>query len=513
MNALNRVIFNTSIQYIRSGISVIISLYTTRVILNALGASDFGIYSLIGGIIAMLSFIQNSLVQTTQRFLSFYIGKDDVNKQKLVFNNSVNIQLILAFLLIAILFIVKPIIFNHYLNIEVERIDIALKLYDLMVGTLFFTMFSIPYMAVLLARENITYYTIVNLIDSFLLLPIAWSIERSPIDRLLWYGLLLALIKVINYFLYYLYSKFRYTEYINYSFTIFDKELFREMWKFSGWITYGAACPIVRNQGYALLINRTLGTVVNASYGIALQVFGQIGIIPSSIMNAIMPQIVKAEGNGNREKMIRLSEIASKFCIVLVGMIAIPLIVDMEFLLKIWLGDVPTFCSEFCRLLVLACWFDQLTIGLASSNQAVGQVKRYTLIISNVKISALIIAIFSISFGMQPQYILVVFALCELVSSILRIFVLKYEINISIRKFTNNVYRGIFIPIFSSFILCYLINMMIENDIRILITFFISIITIGLCTYFFGLCPDEKNIINGILSLMLNLNKRKKITT
>ena len=504
MQSSSRVIVNTLIQYIRSGLSIIIALYTTRAILDALGAEDYGVYVLIGGVVAMLSFVQNALTQTTQRFLAFYIGKNDLGNQKNVFGTSLLIQCFLSVLLVVVLLLLCDPIIYGLLDIPESRLEAAKIVYYIVIGALFCTMMSVPYMAVLVANENIVYYSIVNILDSLLLIPIAWVVAHSENDRLILYAFLMLIIKFINLLLYYVYcfSKFRDTVSIK-SF-IFNKKTFLDMFSFSGWNTYGAAVPIVRNQGIAIIVNNFIGTVANAAYGIGLQVFGQLGVIPSSITNAIMPQIVKSEGAEDRARMIRLAEIASKFSFILVGAVAIPLLFEISPVLSIWLKEVPRNTDIFCIILIISIWVDQLTIGLASASQAVGKIKEYMLIVSNIKLLVLPVTYFFFFLGYPLLFCIIPFAVFEFLSSLSRIFVAKKTYNLSSKEFIRHTFlRGLF-PIFCTTLLVLLFVNTISFPFRFVVTALISIIVISAFTWLFGLEEDEKLYIKSFILRIRN---------
>ena len=425
MQSSTRVIVNTLIQYVRSGLSIIIALYTTRVILDALGAEDYGVYVLIGGIVSMLTFVQSALTQTTQRFLAFYIGKNDDEKQKSVFGTSLVIQFVLSVIIIVVLLLLcYPVIYN-LLEIPVGRLEAARIVYYIVLMALFFTMMSVPYMAVLVANENIVYYSVVNIIDSLLLLPIAWLVSHSDNDRLVLYAFLMLVVKFLNILLYYVYCRHHYRKVVTFRGFTYNKSTFREMFSFSGWNTYGAAVPILRNQGVAIIVNKFMGTVANAAYGIGLQVFGQLGVVPASIMNAMMPQIIKSEGNGDRERMLRLSEIASKFSFILIGLFSVPLIFEINAILSIWLKEVPEHTSLFCIILILSVWFDQLTIGLSSASQAVGRIKEYMMVVSNIKLMVIPVSFIFFYLRFPILVCIIPFVVFEFISSWSRIFVAK----------------------------------------------------------------------------------------
>ena len=504
MQSSSRVIVNTLIQYVRSGLSIIIALYTTRVILDALGAEDYGVYVLIGGVVSMLSFVQNALTQTTQRFLAFYIGKNDIENQKNIFLTSLLIQLVLSIVLIVVLVLLQEPIINGLLDIPESRLFAAKYVYYIVIGALFFTMMSVPYMAILVANENIVYYSIVNIVDSLLLIPIAWMVSHSDNDRLILYAFLMFLVKFINILLYYTYCKRKFSSSVTVNSFSLNKKTFRDMFSFSGWNTYGAAVPIVRNQGLAIVVNNFMGTVSNAAYGIGLQVFGQLGVIPSSITNAIMPQIVKSEGGGDRNRMIRLSEIASKFSFLLVGIVAIPLLFEITPILEIWLKEVPENTDLFCIILIIAIWVDQLTIGLASASQAIGRIKEYMMVVSNIKLLVLPVTYILFLMDFSLAICIIPFAVFELISSLSRIIVAKYTFDFSPKEFVKKTFLRGLIPIICTIVIIVLFVNTFCFSNRFIVTTLISLVVIASSTWLFGLEDDEKKYLKAFLLKIKN---------
>lgn len=500
MNNSTLAITNTIIQYIRSAVSILIVLYTTRVILDALGAVDYGIYNLVAGVVAMLSFVQASLTQTTQRYMAYYIGRRDAIMQRTTFFNSLFIQLILSLIIVAILLVLEPVLFQYFLEVPQERLWVARILYKLVLGSLFCTMVSAPYMATLIANENILYYSIVNILDSLLLIPIALLIQDASIDRLLLYGVLITLIKVVNLLLYFIYCLSKYNGCISHSITLFNRSSVREMLSFSIWTTYGASVPLIRNQGIAVVLNNYMSTIANAAYGLGLQIYGQIGVVTASIMNAVGPQIIKAEGCGDRQKMIRLSEISSKICFYLVAFVAVPLFFEFDTLLSLWLKDVPENTSMFCRILLITLWMDQMTIGLATSNQAVGSIKEYTLVISSIKLLVLPLTFFAFYNGCSPVVSLLPFIVCELLSSISRIFVAYYTFGLNIITFFRNIILKEIMISSIVFCLIYMYVSIFEFPSRFLITFLASTIVLSLFVWRWGLEQEEKAILTSFVN-------------
>jgi len=503
MQASTRVIFNTGIQYIRTFISVCIALYTSRIILKSLGESDYGIYSLIGGIISMLAFINLSLSSTTQRYLSIYQGKKDKEMQIKVFNNSVFIQFLIGVILALVMYLLIPFIFDSFLNIPPDRIETAIIVYYTMIVSVFFSILSAPYLATLIAHENILYSSVIQIGDAFLKLIIAISLLHIFYDKLIYYSIAMTFINVVNFFAYLIYCNKKYNECRHFSLKKIDFKLLKDIFYFSGWMTYSTGCIVARTQGIAIILNRFFGTVINAAFGIAQLLHGQISFISSSLLNAIRPQIAKAEGENNRQKMLRLSEIASKFSFLLLAMIVIPAVFEMELILSLWLENVPEYAVLFSQFILVTALVDQLTIGLGYANQAIGNIKHYSLTINTIKVLTLPAAFICLRLGYSPVAVMICMLLFEFICSISRLFFLKKTGNLVISEFTKRVFIPEIIPIMCATFICWGCHIVLPHYL-LWLSFVFSATTISLIVYFTGLCEDEKEIINNLLLRLKN---------
>lgn len=504
MQASNRVIFNTLIQYLRTVLSVFVSLYTTRLILNNLGVDDYGIYNLVGGLVSMMAFIKNSLAGTTQRYLSFHQGKKDVEMQRVVFSNSLTIQIVMGLALIVILLLCKPFFFGGFLNLPAGRESAASVVYLFMIGSLFFSMINVPFYADLIAHENIFYATIVSIVDSAIKIPIALSLTWFPVDKLELYAGLMFGLEVVNFSFYYIFCKIHYVETRNNKFLAFNKSVFKEMFSYMGWIMYGTGCIVSRTQGIAIALNKFLGAAINASYGIGLGMSGQLSFLSTSLNNAINPQIIKAEGAGNRKKMLRLSEISSKFSFLLVAMISIPAILEMDELLLIWLKKVPEHAVMFCDFVVLANMLEQLTVGLIAANKAIGNVRKYSITINTIKVLTLPAAVVCLWLELPVYSVMICYVGFELICALCRIPFLHVNGGLSIREYSINVFAKLIIPTSVTVAACLVYATYVSFPFSFLGTFVVSVATMAITAMFWGLCDDEKEVFANLFSKLIN---------
>lgn len=499
MTNSNRIIINTMAQYTRTIINVCLSLYSTRLILSALGQSDYGIYSVVAGVIAMMSFITNALVVTTQRFLSIYHGKNDPQKIRQIFGNSMLLHILIASILGVVLFCLGSWITHDFLNIVVERQQAAWYVYNAAVVMLMLTFITAPIRALFIARENIVYISIVDVVDGILKLLIAIGLSHIAYDHLVSYSVLMAGITLVNLLAFSIYASAKFPEFHLPRLRDWDKQFIKELSHFAGWTTYSMGCIIGRNQGIAVVLNIFYGTIVNSAYGIAQQVLGAVQFISTSILNAMNPQIMKAEGSGDRSRMVRLCEYESKYAFLLLSLVAIPLIAEMDTVLHFWLGEVPEHAVMFCRCILAASLCDQISVGLTTANQAVGKIRTYNLIFYTFKLLVVILAWGCIKAGLPLISVMWCYIGVELFTSLLRLPLMKRIAHIAILPFCKNVFMRIIIPATTMSIVCYISVRYVNLSWRIILTTLLSVATGLLSIWITSLRKEEKQHITQLI--------------
>ena len=499
MTNSNRIIINTMAQYTRTIINVCLSLYSTRLILSALGQSDYGIYSVVAGVIAMMSFITNALVVTTQRFLSIYHGKNDPQKIRQIFGNSMLLHILIASILGVVLFCLGSWITHDFLNIVVERQQAAWYVYNAAVVMLMLTFITAPIRALFIARENIVYISIVDVVDGMLKLLIAIGLSHIAYDHLVSYSVLMAGITLVNLLAFSIYASAKFPEFHLPRLRDWDKQFIKELSHFAGWTTYSMGCIIGRNQGIAVVLNIFYGTIVNSAYGIAQQVLGAVQFISTSILNAMNPQIMKAEGSGDRSRMVRLCEYESKYAFLLLSLVAIPLIAEMDTVLHFWLGEVPEHAVMFCRCILAASLCDQISVGLTTANQAVGKIRTYNLIFYTFKLLVVILAWGCIKAGLPLVSVMWCYIGVELFTSFLRLPLMKRIANIAILPFCKNVFMRIIVPLISMCSVCAIVTNKIDSPYSIFLTIGSSSLIGLIAIWYSSFTRIEKEFVRNIL--------------
>ena len=506
MDKNKRTFVNVLAQYIRTIINTCLSLYATRLVLNALGKSDYGVFMVVGGVVAMLGFFTNALVITTQRYLSYYQGKDDKSEVKSFFANSLVLHLILGVLIVVVLWLLWPLLIDHVLNINPGRIDAAGKVYIFTLLTLFLSFMVAPFRGLFIARENIVTISIIDVCDGILKLILVLYLIVWDVDKLIVYSMLLSGIMLLNLIFFSLCAKIKYEECV-----LFPKaneikwSIMARLFSFAGWTTYSTACIIGRNQGVAVIFNHFFGTLINAAYGIAVQVGGTVQFVAQSILNAMSPRVVKAEGQGDRKEMLKLAGTTSKFAFLLLSMAAIPLIFEMPYILETWLGEgkVPQHAVTFCRFVLIAAVCDQMTVGLGVANQAMGKIRNYSLLINTVKVLTLPCLWIAIKFGMPVELTMWIYLAFEVICMCLRLVYLNRVAKLNVREYIGDVLVKLVVPTITLLVVGYVMVYFFHFHLRFILTMIVSVLIDAFVIIFFALDKNER-------AMLLSFIKRGK---
>ncbi len=478
-----------------------ITLYSTRLVLNALGSTDYGIYNLIAGIIVMLSFLNTAMATSSQRYLSFHQGRKDLQKQKEVFTNSFFLHIAIGILIVLGLELAGLFLFDSFLNIPADRIHSARVIYHYMAVTVFFTVITVPFNGLLIAHENMLWVAFVNIVETLLKLGIALFLYTLSSDRLVVYGILTASIVVVSFGLYSIFCFKKYPECTFKGVMKPERGFIKELAGFAGWNLFGALCGMGRNQGLALILNLFFGTVVNAAYGIANQINAQLQFFSRTMLRALNPQIMKSEGAGDRERMLRLSMMASKFGFYLLAIFALPIIFQINDILLFWLKTVPPNTAIFCQLILIGAMMNQLTIGLQSAMQAYGEIKLYQIIVGGTLIMNLPIAYAILYFFELPPYVVILsYIIIEFLACVLRVLFAHYKLNLPVRVYLNVVVLKevyvVAIVVMINAILYYLLEFKYDFIFSVLCSLIFNVCTI----YLVGLNANEMKILNNIIT-------------
>ena len=375
-----RIAKNTVMLYIRMLLIMAVTLYTSRVVLNVLGVEDFGIYNVVGGIVVMFSFLNGAMATSTQRFLSFSLGKNDQEQVARVFSMSMTTHISIALIVLLLAETFGLWIFYRYLNIPPERMGAAQWVYQLSVLTFCISIIRVPYNAGIIAYERMSFYAYISIVEVCLKLGMVILLQYLGSDKLILYALLMALTTGIVTFIYKLYccKTFSVCRYHYF----WDKHLYKELISFSGWSLFGSAANVGVQQGINILLNVFFGVVTNAALGIANQVSSAVSQLVGNFQTAFNPALVKSYASGDYSYFVRLIFQTSRFSYFLLFIIALPLYLCMPFVLKVWLDIVPEYTVVFCRWMLVFVLIDAVSAPLWISVQAIGKIRSYQLLMS-----------------------------------------------------------------------------------------------------------------------------------
>ncbi|OYP73942.1 hypothetical protein CIK94_07950 [Prevotella sp. P4-51] len=472
MDSNKKMVVNTVILYAKLLIEISVNLYSTRLILLALGVEDFGIVNLISGIVALLSFVQNSMSVSSQRYMSVAMGQRECGQLERVFCSSFMLHFILAILIFFLLECLVPVIFDSSIQIPEQRLDAAKNLYQLTILGTLLIIITVPYDAVLNAHENMLMYSIATIVESTIRLIGALVLLVYNNDKLIFYGVLLITIRLVSMLIKYIYCHRHYIE-TRHFVKAFDKKLMKEMFFFAFWNMFGALALTGRAQGVAIVMNTFMGVVVNAAYGIANQVSGQLLNFTATITKAMNPQIMQRAGVGDNIGMISLSLKQCKYSSILLSYAIVPLLFSMEFILKIWLKDVPDYALNFCMLILVVSVIQQLSIGLMSMIQATGIIRNYQVCVSLCMLLNIPIAYMILKLNARAEYVIVGMIVVEVFACALRIFFAKRLANLSIRSFVISVIAPVLLIYFFSCIGVYGFERLLLDGVQNVMSFIV----------------------------------------
>jgi Na+-driven multidrug efflux pump len=514
MQAAHRVAKNTGILYARMLISIVLSLYSTRIILEALGVQDFGIFSLVAGAISMLGFLNASMTISTQRFMSFAEGKGDLEELKSIFNVSSILHFGIALAVSIILIILGFFYFRGILNIPPNRMYAAKAIYYLMIVSTFFTIITVPFDAVLNAHENMFYFAVNGVVESILKLTAALVIINvQDSDRLIIYGFLIMMVSLLVMLSKRIYCKNKYSETKLDFKKYYNKVLFREMSSFAGWNFLPTAILMITNYGMGIILNVFFGSLINAAQGIANQVFSQLTMFSSNLMKALSPVIAKSEGSGDRNRMLRFSSFGAKISFFLSMLFMSPFIIETPFVLKLWLIKIPNYSIIFCRLLLFQALIETILFSLSQSIDAEGNIKNVTIVrsVHNLIYLPFIYGLFYWGFKPVSMYYLMIVK--SFLAGVILLYFNKINCGLNIYKYLKDVIFPCFLSLITILLILFLSSYyLIESIVRLFINCFMSLIFSSLSFYYILLNKNEKEILKALSIDIFNKMRMNKIT-
>lgn len=485
-----RIAKNTLYLYFRMLLIMGVTLYTSRIVLNALGVEDFGIYNIVGGVVILFSFINNALSSATQRFLNFEIGRGDVLGTKRVFSMSLTIHLFVALFVVLLAETVGLWFLNTQMNIPAERMAAANWVYQFSILTVCISFVQIPYYASVVAYEKMSFFAYIAIIEVILKLLIVVLLIYVGFDKLRLYSILTFLVAILVFACYKYYCNTR-LDISRYQY-FWDKILFSKLLNFSGWMLFGAAAGVSATQGVNILLNIFYGVTVNAAMGISTQVNSAVNKFVSNFQTAFMPQITKLYAIGDFEHLRKLIGQSSRFSFLLLFALACPLMLNIDFVLKLWLKTVPEYSSVFCILILIYSLVEAASKPVGLAIHATGKVKFYNIVMSIALLMNIIFSFIFLRLGFSPNVVLVINVCVGILCFAIRLLFAGYYKVLKIAEFIRSViFRIVCISVFVVPVPLY-ISRYYNQWIGFFVTSSIFLCLFTVVVYFIGLTRSEK---------------------
>lgn len=440
MRPSQRIVLNTAAAYARSVLGTGLALFSIRWVLNAMGQTDFGLFSIVGSLIIFVTFLNNVMAGSVSRHYAFAIGHGDTYEVNRWFNAALSIHLCIAVALTLVGWPVGEYVIAHLLNIPSDRFIVCIWVFRISLSSAFVSMVAVPFVAMFNAKQNIAELSIWGMLQSIMTFALAYSITSVSGDRLLFYavGMVTILIFIQSIQIFRAVVIFRECGIERRLW--FDKKRLREIFSFASWNLIGSLGVTLRDQGVALLLNIYFGPKVNAAYGIANQVSAQTNQLAAAMIGAFSPEITASEGRGDRERMLSLSFRSCKFGAVLVMLFAIPLLAEMDYVLKLWLREPPVYTALFCQLILCTFIIDRLSAGYMMAVNAHGRIAAYQLTLGTSLVFTLPLAWLFLILGYSPTSVGFAFIITMAACSIGRVFWVRHLFGVPVRVWLITVF-------------------------------------------------------------------------
>ncbi len=440
MNPSQRIAFNTIATYIRSVIGAGLALFSSRWVLNALGQTDYGLFNLVGSIIVFITFVNAVLAGSVARHYAYAIGQGDLDEVKRWFNTAWSIHLLLSGILVIIGWPIGEYVCVHYLTIPQDRLSACLWVFRLSLISAFASMVSVPFIAMFTAKQCIALLAVWNMLYSVMVFALSWFLRYITFDRFIFYAVGMVGIHVFINLVQISWAKVVFSECQFHCRQWFDKQRINKIISFAGWNLIGSCGTVLRNQGSAILLNVHFGPKLNAAYGIANQVSSQTDQLAAAMIGAFSPEIITSEGRGDRSRMLAYAQRASKFGTILVLLFAIPLLIDMDYVLRLWLIEPPLHTALLCRLILITFVIDRLTVGNLMAVMAYGKIAAYQLTVGVCMFLTLPLVWVLFKLGAPPTSVGAAFIATMLAVSAGRIFWIRQFFGVPINEWIRKVF-------------------------------------------------------------------------
>lgn len=498
---------NTTLLYARTVLIMIVTLYTSRVILQALGVEDYGVYTAIGGIIAFLSMVTGPIDSAISRFLTYELGRDDKDRLHRYFSTGLTIMIIFSVLAVIILETAGIWFLNNKMVIDESRVVAANWVLHLSIAAFVVNLISAPYRAAIIAHEKMALFAYMGILDAALKLAVAFILLKSPIDKLILYAALLLAVSVLVRFIYTIICNRQFEECQTVKIGL-DRELFKGLFSFAGWNVFGAMASFCRGQGVNILFNLFGGPVVNAAYGIANQVNGAIVSFVNNFTTALNPSIIKSYAASEKQYMMSLVYQGARFSYFLVLLFAMPLFLEAEQVTQLWLGQPPEYSAVFIQLMLIYSLIESLSKTIMAGVHASGKIMAYQIVIGLFQVIILPLAYVLLWMGFSPTAVLIAMVVVDVIAVFARMFMAKNIFELSIQTYLWEVIIKTMLVTVVALIVPLLLRIYLnENIVRFFIVVAISLLSTTLSVLYVGCTPSERS---ALLCKVYSIIKKQK---
>lgn len=473
---------------------LLVSLYTTRVVLRVLGADDFGVFNVVCGFVTMFGFLNTSLSNAIQRFYNFEIGKNGYKSVSKVYSCSIIIQIVLIIIIVISLESFGLWYINNRLVIEPSRLVAANWLFQFAVIQMVFTILSVPYSAAIMAYEKMDYFALVSILDVLLKLAIVIVLPYINADKLIFYGFLLVLTALLNYMMYFVYSKAKFKE------IRFSKEFTRKdissILSFTGWNVLGSFSYMLKNQGSAIVLNSFFGTAINAAFGISNQVMGAIKNFSINLITAFRPQLVEAYARGDVNRTTKMFFSMTKITYILLFAISLPLICEIEQVLTLWLGEFPNYAISLTVLAIICMLLSNLNTPVAQMILASGEIKKFEIVTSFIICMIIPCSWLAFKLGLNPNWIYIVSIIIVVINQIANLVILQRIFNYGyLEYFKQAILPCLYVTLLSPIVPFLIVYFIPSSVFRLIIVCIVSTSIICVISYCMCLNDSERLLI------------------
>ena len=490
-----RIAINTIYLYLRMLLLLALGLYTSRVLLIALGISDYGIYNVVGGIVPMFVFLNYAMINSTQRYITYELGRQDYERLKLVFSTSINIHAIISVVIFLLSETIGLWFLYNKMVIPEGRLFAAFWVLQFSIVSCVVNIMSAPYNALIIAHEKMSAFAYISLLDAVFKLLIVFAIKYTSFDKLILYASFILLVTIIDRIIYGLYCVRKFSE-SKYKFVI-DKPLIMEMTKFAGWNLFGNFASVCYTQGLNLLLNVFFNPVVNAARGIAVHIQNIVQNFSYNIESAIKPQITKTYAQEDLARMHQLISVSARLSFFALLIVAFPICMEVEQVLNLWLAEVPNHTSNFVRLILLFMLVDSVGSPLLTAVQATGRLKKYQFTVSLIFLLILPLSYMGLKLFNIPEVVFLISVGINIVLQIVKLNVVGKLINLSRKDYAKNVFGRPFLVLAILVIIVSPIRFLLEASVaRLMIVLIVSVSMELLLVYTIGLNRGERLFVN-----------------